>query len=220
MSRPAYTTEEVLAISKVIATLPNGTLLAAIHWLQLSTAIRANETRLLRLRDVVLPSAANDYRGHIVVREETTKTAAGAREIPLDQRAARAIRRYLNDARPPFQGEGPEPLFLSQHGVGFAQGGWQMLHQRLRRELERRGIKGYKQHRNRNTWTRDALEAGIPETAIVQMGGWASVDMLRRYHGRLSTTDLKRYPTTLAKYGAEPDNRDHRYAPRLRILDA
>lgn len=220
MSRPAYTTEEVLAIGKVIATLANGTLLAAIHWLQLATAIRSNETRLLRLRDVVLPNATNDYRGHIVVREDTTKTAAGAREIPLDQKAARAIRRYLNEARQPFAGEGPEPLFLTQHGLGFAHGGWQMLHQRLRKELEKRGIKGYKQHRNRNTWTRDALEAGIPETAIVQMGGWGSVDMLRRYHGRLSTADLKRYPTTLAKYGPEPDNRDQRRAPRLRVVDA
>jgi hypothetical protein len=32
------------------------------------------------------------------------------------------------------------------------------------------------------------------------MGGWGSVDMLRRYHGKLSTSELKRYPTTLAKY--------------------
>ena len=76
-----------------------------------------------------------------------------------------------------------------------------LVHQRPRRALERRGITGCKQHRNRNTWTRDALEAGVPETAIVQMGGWGSVDMLRRYHGKLSTTELARYPTTLSKYG-------------------
>ena len=78
--------------------------------------------------------------------------------------------------------------------------GWHTMHQRLRRRLLREGISGYKQHRNRNTWTRDALEAGVPETAIVQMGGWGSVDMLRRYHGKLSTSELARYPTTLSKY--------------------
>jgi integrase len=171
-----------------------------VHLLQLVTGIRSNETRLLRLRDAALPGPANDYKGHIIVREDTTKTAAGAREIPLDHHAAKAIRRYLNDERPQFEGEGPEPLFLSRSGYGFGESAWHDMHQRLRRALEARGIKGYKQHRNRNTWTRDALEAGIPETAIVQMGGWGSVDMLRRYHGKLTTQELLRYPTTLSKY--------------------
>ena len=206
MSRPAYTPEEVLGIERVIATRPNAALLSAIHWLQLATGIRANETRLLRLRDVTFPSPANDYHGHIVIREDTTKTAAGAREIPLDHRAAKAIRRYVNDLRPAFGGEGSEPLFLTQSGIGFSEGGWHIAQQRLRRDLVRHGISGYKQHRNRNTWARDALEAGIPETAIVQMGRWGSVDMLRRYHGKLTTSELKRYPTTLAKYGGARDN--------------
>lgn len=199
-SRPAYTPEEVLAIERVISTQPNATLLSAIHWLQLGSGIRSNETRLLRLRDVVLPVPANDYQGHITIREDTTKTAAGAREIPLDERAAKAIRRYLGDGRPRYRGSGDEPLFLTDDGVGFSEGGWHTMHQRLRKRLLEHGIAGYKQHRNRNTWARDALEAGIPETAIVQMGGWGSVDMLRRYHGRLSTTELSRYPTTLSKY--------------------
>ena len=199
-SRPAYTPEEVLGIEKVIATLDSARLISAVHLLQLATGIRSNETRLLRLRDVALPSPANDYKGHIIVREDTTKTAAGAREIPLDHLAAKAIRRYLHDERPTFTGEGPEPLFLTRSGLGFGDSAWHDVHQRLRIALEARGIKGYKQHRNRNTWTRDALEAGIPETAIVQMGGWGSVDMLRRYHGKLSTSELARYPTTLSKY--------------------
>jgi hypothetical protein len=52
----------------------------------------------------------------------------------------------------------------------------------------------------------DVLEAGVPETAIGQMGGWGSVDMLRRHHGKLTTTELKRYPTTLAKYARTINN--------------
>lgn len=200
-SRPAYTPDEVTAIERVIANHPQSALLSAVHWLQLGTGIRSNETRLLRLRDVVLPTADNEYQGHIVVREDTTKTAAGAREIPLDPKAAQAIRRYLTRARPRFKGHGSEPLFLNKRGEAFSEAGWHSLHQRLRRSLDGHGIRGFKQHRNRNTWARDALEAGIPETAIVQMGGWGSVDMLRRYHGKLTTAELKRYPTTLAKYG-------------------
>jgi integrase len=198
--RPAYTPEEVIDIERVIATMPSASLLSAIHWLQLATGIRANETRLLRLCDVVLPTQQNEYQGHIIVREDTTKTAAGAREIPLDQRAAKAIRRYLGDGRARYAGEASEPLFLTDEGHGFSEGGWHTMHQRLRRRLVAQGITGYKQHRNRNTWTRDALEAGVPETAIVQMGGWGSVDMLRRYHGKLTTSELARYPTTLSKY--------------------
>ena len=199
-SRPAYTPEEVLMIERVIATEPNALLLSAIHWLQLGTGIRSNETRLLRLRDVTLPTSGNDFQGHITIREDTTKTAAGAREIPLDQRAAKAIRRYLGDGRARYVGAADEPLFLTDDGHPFSDGGWHTMHQRLRKHLLERGIAGYKQHRNRNTWARDALEAGVPETAIVQMGGWGSVDMLRRYHGKLSTAELFRYPTTLSKY--------------------
>lgn len=204
--RPAYTPEEVHAIERTIATHPQSALLSAVHWLQLGTGIRANETRLLKLRDVSLPTPENDHQGHIVVREDTTKTAAGAREIPLDPKAAQAIRRYVSRARPRYRGHGAEPLFLNKKGEGFSEGGWHSLHQRLRRSLDGHGVRGFKQHRNRNTWARDALEAGIPETAIVQMGGWRSVDMLRRYHGKLSTAELKRYPTTLAKYGETRNN--------------
>lgn len=135
-SRPAYTPEEVIEIEKVIATQPNASILSAIHWLQLGTGIRANETRLLRLCDVILPAPQNEYQGHIIVREDTTKTAAGAREIPLDQRAAKAIRRYLGDGRARYLGDGAEPLFLTDEGYGFTEAGWHKMHQRLRRELE------------------------------------------------------------------------------------
>ena len=62
----------------------------------------------------------------------------------------------MNDLRPAFSGEGAEPLFLTQGGAGFSEGGWHMMQRRLRRNLVRNGISGYKQHRNRNTWTRDA----------------------------------------------------------------
>jgi hypothetical protein len=40
----------------------------------------------------------------------------------------------------------------------------------------------------------------MPETTIVQTGEWGSADMLRRYHGQLSTAELARYPTALSKY--------------------
>ena len=38
------------------------------------------------------------------IREHTTKIAAGAREILLDPKAAKAIRRYVNDRRSSEEG--------------------------------------------------------------------------------------------------------------------
>jgi hypothetical protein len=92
-------------------------------------------------------------------------------------------------------------VWLTQEGEGFTYGGWMSLHQRLRRRLEKAGFKGYKQHRDRNTWALNSLEAGVPTTAVVQMGGWKGPEMLNRYHGRIPTTMLKTMPQSLDVYG-------------------
>jgi hypothetical protein len=51
---------------------------------------------------------------------------------------------YYVHERPVFVGEGPKPLFLSRSGLGFGESAWHQMHQRLRKALEDRGIKGYK----------------------------------------------------------------------------
>ena len=76
------------------------------------------------------------------------------------------------------------------------------MHQRMRGTIGRGGGPAYQPHRLRNTWARDVFEAGVPEIAIVRMGGWADTNMLRRYVGRLSVAALIGYPTTLAQYAA------------------
>jgi hypothetical protein len=42
-------------------------------------------------------------------------------------------------------------------------------------------------------------EAGYPDSAIMEILGWSSMAMLRRYLGKISVAQLKRYPTTLER---------------------
>lgn len=107
-------------------------------------------------------------------------------QFPWIKRAATAIR-----VTAPMGGRTPASTraALPHRGRSRRQGGrLAHHHQRLRRALERRGITGNKQHRNSRT--RDALVAGVPEAAIMQVGRMGSVDMLRRYHGGLGTAEL------------------------------
>jgi hypothetical protein len=42
-------------------------------------------------------------------------------------------------------------------------------------------------------------EAGYPDSAIMEILGWSSMAMLRRYLGKIPVAQLKRYPTTLER---------------------
>ena len=70
--------------------------------------------------------------------------------------------------------------------------------QRLRRRLVQEGI-AFKQHRLRSTCARRLHEAGYPDSAIMEILGWSSMAMLRRYLGKIPVAQLKRYPTTLER---------------------
>src|SRR5205823_5958024 len=61
----------------------------------LSTGCRGGEIRQLRTGDVVLDSGHPSIR----IRRDSTKSDAGAREIPLNQIATEALRRLLDRAR-------------------------------------------------------------------------------------------------------------------------
>ena len=70
--------------------------------------------------------------------------------------------------------------------------------QRFKLLAAKEGI-AFKQHRLRVDRAQQLHEAGVPETAILQIMGWEGPNMLRRYVGKIPTTQLKTYPTTLAK---------------------
>jgi integrase len=56
--------------------------------------------------------------------------------------------------------------------------------QGLRRLIQADGI-AFKRHRLRSTCARRLHEAGYQETAIMEILGWSSVAMLRRYLGKI-----------------------------------
>jgi integrase len=93
-------------------------------------------------------------------------------------------------------GDGDEPLFLTYEGGAFR--GWAGMAQRIRRRLSEEGI-AFKQHRLRSTCARRLHGAGYPDSAIMEILGWSSMAMLRRYLGRIPLAQLKRYPTTLER---------------------
>ena len=103
-----------------------------------------------------------------------------------------------SSGRPRYVGAGDEPLFLTDDGRQFSREGWAAMAQRLRKRLKAEGI-AFKQHRLRSTCARRLHEAGYPDSAIMEILGWSSMAMLRRYLGKIPVAQLKRYPTTLER---------------------
>jgi len=104
----------------------------------------------------------------------------------------------MRRGRPKYIGSGDEPLFLTDDGRAFSREGWASMAQRLRRQIAQEGIQ-FKQHRLRSTCSRRLHEAGYQDTEIMEILGWSSIAMLRRYLGKIPVTQLKRLPTTLER---------------------
>jgi integrase len=163
----------------------------AIVVLQLATTLRADETRVLQLRDYV-PESAKQL-GHIFIRE--SKTDAGVRQIPLDSAADRALRAYIARGRPNHTGDDPEPLFVTRSGKQFTYWGWTSLARRLRERMQQQDFHGFMQHRARGSTAKLLQRRGVPLNVIQQIGGWEGPEMVRRYIGDYSVEELKTFPT-------------------------
>lgn len=50
-----------------------------------------------------------------------------------------------------------------------------------RAALKRPGIEDFRFHDLRQTWASGLIQAGVPLSALQEMGGWESIEMLRRY---------------------------------------
>ncbi|PHM67731.1 integrase [Xenorhabdus stockiae] len=47
--------------------------------------------------------------------------------------------------------------------------------------LRRAGIENFRFHDLRHTWASWLVQAGVPLSALQEMGGWESIEMVRRY---------------------------------------
>ena len=50
-----------------------------------------------------------------------------------------------------------------------------------RAALKRAGIENFRFHDLRHTWASCLIQSGVPLSVLQEMGGWESVDMMRRY---------------------------------------
>jgi integrase len=194
---PGYSERELVTMVHAVRTGPNALRNVAVLWTLLH-GFRAKEVRLLLLRNVVLPKFGD--RGEFIIEVEagTKRGSNGVRTVPMEPLAVDPVREYVRRARPAYVGEGDEPLFLTDDGRQFTREGWGAMAQRMRRLLVVEGI-AFKQHRLRSTCARRLHEAGYPDSAIMEILGWSSMAMLRRYLGKIPVAQLKRYPTTLER---------------------
>lgn len=194
---PGYSDREVKTMVHAVAQGPNALRNAAVLWVLLH-GFRAKEARMMLLRNVILPRFQD--RGEFIIECEagTKRGTNGVRTVPMEPLAVEPIRAYVRRCRSTFVGSGDEPLFLTDDGRAFGRDGWSAMAQRFRRALVDEGI-AFKQHRLRSTCARRLHEAGYPDSAIMEILGWSSMAMLRRYLGKIPVAQLKRYPTTLER---------------------
>jgi len=125
--------------------------------------------------------------GHFVVDvRKRTKFSAGVRVVPMEPAARDAIVRYLRQERPPYGGrDTDEPLFLTEDGTAFTDGGWDGMAKRLKEAAAKDGIV-LRQHRFRSTRAQPLDAAGVPDSSVIEMLGWgveSGSRMLHRYVG-------------------------------------
>ena len=75
--------------------------------------------------------------------------------------------------------------------------------------MDKEGIVDFRWHDLRHTWASWLIQAGVPLAALQEMGGWESVEMVRRYT-HLSAQHLQNYAALLDKMNlAEGTNLTH-----------
>lgn len=137
----------------------------AILYFFASSGARLSEVAGLRVSDIDL-----DQLCAIV-----TGKAGRMRVVRFDAATAMHLNRYLR-ARKKRPNAGSEMLWLSQAGVLTASG----IYQIFTRRAKRAGTQ-LNPHRLRHNYAHTWLARGGQENDLLQLAGWSSVSMLRRY---------------------------------------
>ncbi len=149
---------------------------AAIIWLFLDTGMRRGELAGLKLTDLDL-----DHQVAIVMGK-----GRRPRSVPFGDRPARALGRYLR-ARRAHSGAKLDALWLGHKGALGSDGIRQMIERRGRQA----GIEGLHAHLFRHTFAHEWQAAGGSESGLMQVAGWRSSAMVRRY-GRSAAAERAR----------------------------
>jgi integrase len=140
----------------------------AIIWMLLESGLRRFELCGLDTDDVDL-------------KERTVSVRRGkggrARVAVFGDESAEALWRWLRK-----RGRTPGPLFTSCRGERLTPGGLSQLLSRIQR---RSGVR-IRPHMLRHAWAHYNLESGMREHDIMELAGWSSSAMLKRYGAALA----------------------------------
>ena len=209
--RITFTDDELRTIHRVASEGPNSLFHDAVLYIS-RHGLRPDEVRRLTRDDVVVPNAPGQ-RGSIHVT--SSKTPAGVRQMPLEPKARNFIVRYLRDGRPSYRGcfqpdcsehpdgpNTPEPVFITDDGQPFHEGGWKSVWRRFSDRMEAAGVTDFVPYRLRGTRARELKEAGWGDSEVIQVMGWSAKNgqkMLRRYVGDYTPKHLRSLPTTFER---------------------
>jgi integrase len=193
LGRKVYEDGEVKTLVRVAGESTLGLRDRAMLLLMLGCTLRSGEVRTLLLVDYI-PAKAGEPGGHVVIRH--SKTEKGLRVAPLDPAVEHALTRYIRYGRPRYDGTAAEPLFLRDDGHGPLSGhGMSSLRARLKVRAREAGLEGVMFHRARGYAAKRLQGNGTPVNVLMQIGGWESPEMIRRYVGNYDPAELKRFPT-------------------------
>jgi site-specific recombinase XerD len=138
----------------------------AIIRLFIATGIRLGEMATL-----TVDRLARDEQAALVIGKGDR-----GRWVPYGDKAAAALDRYLRARRRHYLHE-HAALWLGQRGALSESG----IAQMLRRRGERAGVDGVHPHRFRHTSAHRAQTQGLAESDLMEVMGWRSPEMVRRY---------------------------------------
>lgn len=144
---------------------------SAIVRLMIDTGARRGEVAGLTVDDVMIDARAG--------RGVATVIGKGRRQrsVPFGTKTALAIRRYQKARESHSKAKATSALWLSYRGALTGDGIMQML----QRRGEKAGIRGLHPHMLRHTFAHRWQAAGESESDLMQLAGWKSAAMLRRY---------------------------------------
>jgi integrase/recombinase XerC len=132
----------------------------------------ATGVRLAEMAGMTVERLARDEQAVLVIGKGDR-----ARWVPYGDKAATSLDRYLRLRRRRADPESG-PLWISQRRVVLTTSG---ITQMLRRLGRRAGVADVRPHRFRHTSAHRAQVAGITESDLMEVFGWRSPEMVRKY---------------------------------------